>query len=155
LARLEADGDTQRSSSHLTQDGALIGTPDYIAPEQAEDARLVDIRADLYSLGGTFYFLLTGQVLLPGGTFIQKLDQHRWQAPVAVDRLRPALPRPVTAVVNRLLAKRPVDRYQKPAEVAEAVAPFSQGGPVERLWAVPAPPEVRSGDSPTLTYPER
>src|SRR5207245_2106185 len=74
--------------STLTQDGAMLGTPDYIAPEQLEDAHRADIRADLYSLGCTFHFLLTGQVPFPGGTLIQKLDKQRWAAPPAVDQLR-------------------------------------------------------------------
>jgi serine/threonine protein kinase len=154
LARLEMDSDVQRSSSHLTLDGALIGTPDYIAPEQAEDPRLVDIRADLYSLGCTFYFLLTGQVPFPGGTFIQKLDKHRWQAPTPVDRLRPALPRAVAAVVNRLLAKRPADRYQQPQEVAEALRPFVGDPPApERAGAAGARPDGPA-EPATLPYPE-
>jgi hypothetical protein len=132
LARLEPERD-QRVSSNLTQEGALIGTPDYIAPEQAEDPHLVDIRADLYSLGCTFYFLLTGQVPFPGGTLIQKLDKHRWQTPTPLERLRPGIPPGVAAVVNRLLAKRPCERYQRPAELADALEPFARldASPVE------------------------
>ena len=69
----------RRLLTTLTRDGSVIGTPDYIAPEQLENPHGADIRADLYSLGCTFYFLLTGQVPFPGGTLIQKLDRQRWE----------------------------------------------------------------------------
>ena len=69
-----------------------MGTPDYIAPEQAMDSHDVDIRADLYSLGCTLYFLLTGKVPFPGGEAMQKLLQHRLDEPVPVEQLRPDVP---------------------------------------------------------------
>src|SRR5262249_54333549 len=69
LARLEAaPGEGSDGADPLTQEGAVMGTPDYVAPEQATDSRRADIRADLYSLGCTLYFLLTGKVPFPGGT---------------------------------------------------------------------------------------
>ena len=81
------------SLTTLTRDGAVIGTPDYIAPEQLENPHGADIRADLYSLGCTFYFLLTGQVPFPGGTLVQKLDRQRQETPApSVDQLRSEVP---------------------------------------------------------------
>jgi serine/threonine protein kinase len=121
LARVSSSEERQESWSTLTRAGTIVGTPDYMAPEQWEDAHATDIRADLYSLGCTFYLLLTGQVPFPGGTLIQKLDRHRSQAPIPVERLRPEVPSVVAPIVARLMAKRPADRYQTPAEVMEAL----------------------------------
>jgi WD40 repeat protein len=112
----------------LTRDGAVVGTPDYIAPEQLENPHGADIRADLYSLGCTFYFLLSGQVPFPGGTLIQKLDRQRWQTPPSVDQLRSDVPAPVAAVVRRLMAKHPDDRYRMPADVAAALEQLVRTG---------------------------
>jgi formylglycine-generating enzyme required for sulfatase activity/serine/threonine protein kinase len=110
------------SSSTMTQEGAVMGTPDYIAPEQALESHTVDVRADLYSLGCTFYFLLTGQVPFPSGTMIQKINKHQFQEPVPVERLRAEVTPGVAAIVRRLMAKRPEDRYQTPAALAAALA---------------------------------
>src|SRR5262249_41240056 len=115
LARVEHSLDGPDSLTTLTRAGTFMGTPDYMAPEQWEDARQIDGRAELYSLGCTFYFLLTGRVPFPGGTLIQKLDKHRSMPPVPVDRLRPELPRQIAGVVHKLLAKRPSERFQTPA----------------------------------------
>jgi serine/threonine protein kinase len=109
------------SLTTLTRDGAVIGTPDYIAPEQLEDPHKADIRADLYSLGCTFYFLLSGRVPFPGGTLIQKLDRQRWETPPSVDQLRSEVPAAVASVVRKLMAKHPDDRYRTPGELASAL----------------------------------
>jgi serine/threonine protein kinase len=102
----------EESLTTLTRDGAVIGTPDYVAPEQLEDPHGADIRADLYSLGCTFYFLLTGKVPFPGGTLIQKLDRQRKETPPSVDQLRSEVPSAVAAVVRRLMAKNATQRYR-------------------------------------------
>src|SRR5262249_35553180 len=119
------------SSSSLTQEGSVMGTPDYIAPEQALDSHTADIRADIYSLGCSLYYLLTRLPPFPGGTLAEKLVKHQLQDPPAVDQLRPDVPPALAAVVRKMLAKRPEDRYQTPAEVAVALAPFAYppGGP--------------------------
>jgi tRNA A-37 threonylcarbamoyl transferase component Bud32 len=149
LARLDhSTADAERSST-MTQEGAIMGTPDYIAPEQAMGSHDVDIRADVYSLGCTFYQLLTGQVPFPGGTLMQKLDGHRFHEPKPVEELRPDVPPAAAAVVRKLMAKKPEERYQTPAEVAAALAgangetslAVSSGGGTlvdERRPAVPA-----------------
>ncbi len=132
------------SLTTLTHDGAVIGTADFIAPEQLEDPRGADIRADLYSLGCTFYALLTGQVPFPGGTLIQKLDRQRYTTPPAVDQLREQVPAAVVNVVRKLMAKKPEARYQTPAEVVEALEQLARTGHVAGA-ARPAPRrELRS-----------
>jgi WD40 repeat protein/serine/threonine protein kinase len=115
LARLHSEAPAGMSSTSLTEEGAVMGTPDYMAPEQARDSHSADIRADLYSLGCTFYFLLTGKVPFPGGSLMDKLFRHQTHPPRSLLDLRPDVRPPVAAVVNRLLAKRPSDRYQTPA----------------------------------------
>jgi hypothetical protein len=118
----------EESLTTLTRDGAVIGTPDYIAPEQLEDPHGADIRADLYSLGCTLYFLLAGQVPFPGGTLVQKLDRQRWHTAPSVDQLRPEVPPALAAVARRLMAKHPDDRYRSPAELACALETLARTG---------------------------
>jgi eukaryotic-like serine/threonine-protein kinase len=126
---LPAGGATPGESlSTLTQGGAVIGTADYVAPEQLEDPHGADIRADLYSLGCTFYFLLTGKVPFPGGTLISKLDKQRWQTPEPVEALRAELPPAVVSVVHKLMAKKPADRYQSPGELARVLQAMARTG---------------------------
>jgi serine/threonine-protein kinase len=103
-------------------DAVMMGTVDYMAPEQALDFHRADIRADIYSLGCTFYFLLTGQPPFAGGTLAQKVVKHQNVSPVPVSQFRKDLPPGLVAVLDKMLAKRPEDRFQTPAEVATALA---------------------------------
>src|SRR5262245_34763484 len=120
LARLTLS-DEGETVSALTSTGTVMGTQDYMAPEQAQDAHEVDIRADLYSLGCTLYFLLSGRPPFPKGSYIQKAIQHQFKEPPPLEQLRPDVPAPVAAVVRKLMAKRPEDRFQTPLELAEAL----------------------------------
>lgn len=122
LARFASD---RRSDGSLTKAGTVMGTPDYIAPEQANDARTADIRADIYALGCTLYQLLAGRVPFPQGSLLQKLMAHAEQEPASLSLLRPDLPDGLSQVVARMMAKAPAWRYQTPAEVAEALMPFA------------------------------
>jgi hypothetical protein len=110
----------------LTQAGMVMGTPDYMAPEQARDARAADIRADIYSLGCTLYSLLTGERPFPDGDYIQKVMAHLEQEPRPVSTFRQDVPPELVRVLGRMLAKDPAQRYQTPLEVAEALAPFTK-----------------------------
>jgi serine/threonine protein kinase len=114
LARL---GESDESST-LTQEGSVMGTMDYLAPEQARDSHGADIRADLYSLGCTMYFLLTGQAPFAGGTAAEKMFKHQFDEPRSIQERRPETPPGLGNVVRKLMAKRPEDRYQTPAELA-------------------------------------
>ena len=128
LARLRSAWSRTSTASGLTREGAVMGTPDYIAPEQAADSHTADIRADVYSLGCTLYHLLTGQPPFPGGSLTEKLLKHQQATPEAVERLRPDAPPGLAPVVRRMMARRPQDRYQTPQEVADALAPFAAAG---------------------------
>jgi serine/threonine protein kinase/WD40 repeat protein len=122
-------------SSSLTQPGSVIGTPDFIAPEQANDASAVDYRADLYSLGCTFYYLLTGSPPYPDGTAFDKLKKHASPTitPRPVEETRRGLPPEVARIIYRMMAKRPDSRYQSAHDVAEELADVQRqlfsGGP--------------------------
>ncbi len=117
LARPHSDDD-HHGTTELTGAGAWLGTPDYIAPEQASDPRKADIRSDTYSLGCTFYFLLRGRPPFDSGTAIEKLAAHleRQPPPVRLD-----VPPALADVLNRMLAKDPDDRFQTPEEVTVAI----------------------------------
>jgi serine/threonine protein kinase len=99
----------------------FAGTPDYMAPEQAHDYEAADIRSDLYSLGCTFFYLLTGQVPYHGGTWSEKLLRHQFDPPPAVTAMRPDVPEEVAVLVQRLMAKEPAERFQTPAELENAL----------------------------------
>ncbi|MCS6852128.1 MAG: serine/threonine protein kinase [Gemmataceae bacterium] len=154
LARLYLPEQTaQARDSQLTQRGQVLGTPDYMAPEQAIDPHAADIRADIYSLGCTFYYLLTGQVPFPGGTGMEKLLRHRTEEPTPVEALRPEVPPGLGALVRRLMAKRASDRPQTPGEVADILATGLRTGafvPVAQM--VDEPPAASIGG--TLDLPE-
>jgi eukaryotic-like serine/threonine-protein kinase len=147
LARLE-QGQTGEDS--LTDTGQVMGTADYMAPEQAEDARGVDIRADLYSLGCTLYKLLTGQPPFAGSAYdspTKKILAHA-RAPVPpISDHRDDIPPGLLAVLDRLLAKDPADRFPTPAEAAAALEPFAAGAALAGLLAESRAREARASDT--------
>jgi tRNA A-37 threonylcarbamoyl transferase component Bud32 len=128
-ARIETDrtGTTPTAStedadaSHLSHVGIIMGTPDYMAPEQATDAHSADIRADIYSLGCTLYCLLTGQVPFPGGDYLDKITAHAKRTPRPVREIRKDVPKQLATLLTRMMAKDKAARPQTPAEVAEAL----------------------------------
>ena len=105
----------------------------------------VDIRADIYSLGATFYFLLAGRAPFADGTLNQKLLWHQMKAPPPVRRLRPEVPEAMAAVAARMMAKAPADRYQTPAEVAAALAPWTPAAAAAGVVGLPAAAAHRPG----------
>ncbi len=107
----------------------ILGTADYLAPEQAVDSSGVDARADLYALGGTLYYLLSGAPPFPDGSPVSKLVAKQVRDPERIDRLRPDLPAGLADAVHTLLARRPGDRYPTAAAAAAALAPFATAGP--------------------------
>src|SRR5208337_2984678 len=99
---------------HLTQSGVTLGTFDYISPEQALEPREADVRSDIYSLGCTLYHMLTGQPPVPEGTAAKKLHHHQHVAPIDPRQLCPEVPDELAAILARMMAKNPKERYQRP-----------------------------------------
>jgi serine/threonine protein kinase/WD40 repeat protein len=145
LARVSQSADAELTALGLTLEGTVMGTPDYMAPEQAEESTTVDIRADIYSLGGTLYYLLAGHVPFPGGTLAQKLRKHAQAQPEPLTAQRDDIPPGLSAVLAKMMAKQPEDRYQTPSDVAAALAPFCCPG------SITAVPEV--ADSRPVAVP--
>jgi serine/threonine protein kinase len=123
LARLHQ---VESGSDDLTQSGVTLGTFDYISPEQARDPRLADVRSDIYSLGCTLYFMLAGRAPFPDGTALQKLIRHNSDDPPDVRLFRPDVPDEVVAILSRMLAKKPEQRFQSPLELILAIERVSQ-----------------------------
>jgi eukaryotic-like serine/threonine-protein kinase len=115
------------SRIHATE--LILGTLDYLAPEQAEDSSKVDTRADLYALGATLYFLLAGHPPFPGTDVRRKLVAKRNEDPPPIHCLRPDVSDEFSAVVHRLLARDPADRYPNPAALVAALHPWAAPGP--------------------------
>jgi hypothetical protein len=109
----------RRSDADLTQSGVTLGTFDYISPEQALEPREADTRSDIYSLGCTFYHILTGQAPVPEGTAAKKLHHHQHVAPVDPRQLNPDVPDEVALILGRMMAKDPKGRYPRPLQLVQ------------------------------------
>ncbi len=127
----------QAAGTRLTESGMYMGTVDYMAPEQAEDSRQADHRADIYSLGCTLYFLLTGREPFVGETVLKRLMAHLERPAPTLKALRPDAPTPLEEIYQKMMVKRPADRPQSMTEVirlleacqtAAAEAPAPKGG---------------------------
>jgi serine/threonine-protein kinase len=149
LVRLEATSNQFRSSVQLTRLGMLLGTPAYLAPEQAQDPRCVDARADIYSLGCSLYHLLAGRPPFTDPSAIVVIQQHQAQVLDPLEKLRPDLPGALAEVVQRMMAPLPEDRFPSAAAVATALTPFCR--PPMALPAHPPPSSARTGTQ-TATY---
>lgn len=123
LARFFSDEDDILTKKY---DENVLGTADYLAPEQAMDSHGVDIRADIYSLGATFFFILTGKTPFDEGTVAQKLIWHQTRQPKPLSVFRADIPPGLQEILNKMMAKTPADRYSVPAQVADALLPFAQ-----------------------------
>jgi serine/threonine protein kinase len=147
LARLL---DNRGDEGEATGSQQILGSPDFMAPEQAQDSRQVDARTDLYSLGCTLYFLLTGQPPFAEpqhNTRLKKVMAHVREQPRPIQDLRPDLPAPVIELLTRLLVKNPSDRPQSAAEVAEALAPLAVGNDLPGLLRARPAPETEGESS--------
>jgi serine/threonine protein kinase/WD40 repeat protein len=134
----EAGAGEAPAASSLTTAGAVMGTADYIAPEQVADARAADTRADVYALGCTLFHLLAGRPPFPVGTNADKFKHHA-ETPLPVPEEWPA---ELKAVLRKLTAKKPAERYSTPTEVAAALEPLARVAPVKpkphRRWLMAA-----------------
>ena len=139
LARFEQAAETS-AADRLTRSGQTMGTAGYMAPEQAEDTHQADHRADIYSLGCSLYRLLTNKAMYSGDTIVQILLAHRDQPIPSLRDERPDVPEQLDHVYEKMVAKRPENRYQSMTEAISALEPC--------LQAVPA----GAADAPTETY---
>jgi formylglycine-generating enzyme required for sulfatase activity/serine/threonine protein kinase len=148
LAKVTSEG---QSDSNLTREGQMLGTPDFIAPEQIRDAQSADIRADIYSLGCTLYYLLTGGPPFGRVHVWDVYEAHRSTEAAPLNLVRPEVPIELAAVVARMMAKEPRRRFQMPGEVARVLTPFFKQA-ASRL--PPSSSEVpRAGTRVGLTEP--
>lgn len=145
-AKLLDFGLARSNFSHsLTEPGMVLGTLDFIAPEQIEDSHTVDIRADLYGLGGVLYWCLTRQLpFTPKGNISEEMVARLQQPPPSVCQARPEVPAELDKIVQRLMARNPDDRFISPQEVMRALLPFLRSGARDHLLATPvgAPQEL-------------
>lgn len=146
VARLTADDGDELTRQVEDQRGeqTVLGSIDFMSPEQAYDAHDVDVRTDVYGLGATLYFLLTGKSPLAPGTLPEKMLQLQRRTPTAIRTLRPETPEDLDAVLHRMMSKRPESRYETTAAVAQALRAC-------RCWA-PAltPPRLPPSRETTL-----
>jgi serine/threonine protein kinase len=125
LARMRSE---RNQGGGLTQADAFMGTPEYVSPEQATDAHSADTRADIYSLGCTLFFLLTGRPPFQETTAVKLIMAHIEKEPPSLQAVRADVPPELSAVAARMLAKDPAQRFQTPVEVAQALAAFVKPG---------------------------
>ncbi len=149
LARLQRSAGSSTLTRH---ESGFLGTPDYVAPEQARDFGSADIRSDLYSLGCSFYFALSGRVPFGGETVLEKISRHLTDEAEPLNDLRSEISPALAGVIRRLMAKEPGKRFQTSTELLSELA-FVCGAaptPLRRsgLWAALERPDVRSGLQP-------
>ncbi|MGE3818080.1 MAG: serine/threonine-protein kinase [Isosphaeraceae bacterium] len=145
LARLELPAQDAVEDEPLTASGVVIGTPDYMAPEQAVAPRDAGPPADIYGLGCTLYHLLTGRPPFPGGTLTQKLLRHQQDEPPDPSSFRASLPPGLAEVVLGMMAKQPEGRPSTAAEVAESLFPFCSAARLRTLPPSEPPPPIMRG----------
>jgi serine/threonine protein kinase len=150
----------------LQNERSFLGTPDYVSPEQARNMHAVDIRSDLYSLGCAFYYALTARRPFQGTTVLEVVVQHLERDPEPLAASRPDVPQPVQEIVRRLMDKDPERRYQTPADLAAALAPWClgaggevagwRGGEVLKTSTTPPPhnPTTSPSHHPTALVPQ-
>lgn len=149
LARFTGD---EVASLTVANEENVLGTADYLAPEQAVDSHRVDYRADIYSLGCSLYYMLTGHPPFPEGTLPQRLMMHQKKTPPPIANERPDVPQDLIDICDRMMAKKPADRYQSAAEVADAMAEWLEQHGSEITPTIGA---SSSGRLPTVSLESR
>jgi serine/threonine protein kinase len=143
LARLD-EGDA--GAAGLTSTGVIMGTVDYMAPEQAMDTRSADRRSDIYALGCSFHYLLTGKPMFSGDTMMKRLLAHREQPVPALRATLPDIPPGVDAIFRRMVAKEAADRYQTVGEVIADLKSLRTGDPITATSMPPPESPAANGD---------
>ncbi len=148
LARFVEEDSGEKASLTLEHNETVLGTADYLAPEQCLNSHQVDHRADIYSLGCTLYFLLTGRPPFNEGTMAQRMVKHVNEEPPDLLELRPDLPLELVELCRRMMAKKPEERPQTMQEVAELLLPLcpsGTGGESSSGSLVPVTPAAEAG----------
>jgi serine/threonine protein kinase len=122
--REKVEAEQKSSGQSLTGIGATLGTPAYMAPEQITDASTADIRADIYSLGATLYYLLAGRPPFVAKSLYDLFQAHISHIAAPLNQVRSDVPAALAALVAKMLAKDPSQRFQTPAGVAQALTPY-------------------------------
>jgi serine/threonine protein kinase len=154
--------DPEDSDEGLTTEGALLGTPDYLAPEQARDSRSIDIRADIYSVGCILYHTLTGQTPFPDSNVLSQMVRHATEAPRPLRDFVGGIADDLQQVITTMLAKDPAQRYATPERAAQALQAFvapgslpassSEEGPQLKKYLtwLEMTPDDRNGSEPPI-----
>ncbi|MBC8116270.1 MAG: SUMF1/EgtB/PvdO family nonheme iron enzyme, partial [Candidatus Saccharimonas sp.] len=145
LARFNADAATTKEGSALTHSGVMFGTPEYMSPEQAVSASTADARSDIYSLGCTLYFLLTGRTVVVGESFLETVMAHQIQNLPSLSAARDDVPAELEQIYRQMTARRVDQRFRSMQEVRDALREI----PTDRLPRVPSP--VRKPDATRKT----
>lgn len=149
-ALFEPDAPESADNPQLTGEGVLLGTPDYMAPEQARDAHGADIRADIYSLGCVLYHALAGQPPFPDTNLINQMIRHAKETPRPATEINPEVPDGLQQILNWMMAKDPNQRYPTPERAAQALQVFLAAG-AESVGRPEEAPQLHS----YLTWLER
>jgi serine/threonine protein kinase len=144
----------QNDSQSLTvlHNEKVMGTADYLSPEQAVNSHDVDSRADIYSLGCTLYFLLTGHPPFPKGSLAQRIAMHQSRAPTSLYESRPECPESLVKICEKMMAKNANDRYQTCDEVKTELMALVESGELENI-ATFAPEDSLLKKTPSTTVP--
>jgi serine/threonine protein kinase/WD40 repeat protein len=149
LARIQADAGEDGSPGELTTDGTVMGTVDYMAPEQAVDTHAADARSDIYSLGCTLYYLLTGKPLFGGSTFMAKMLAHREQPIPDLAATRPETPTCLVQIFGKMVAKEPA---QRPPSMVVLLEELKQCAELSEALALPSQWETGADRSPISSF---
>jgi serine/threonine protein kinase len=137
-----AKANSEKESDGLTRDGTMLGTPEYMSPEQILNSAKADIRSDIYSLGCTLYHMFAGHAPFRG-TMGEVMMAQSQREPDRLQLKRPEIPVELEGIVSKLMAKDPTKRYQSPRQVSEALLPFTSGTPASSSnQAIPVAPET-------------
>jgi serine/threonine-protein kinase len=139
IAKLQG---TDTRSSSVTRTGTAMGTPYYMAPEQARGEKALDHRVDIYALGVMLYELLSGQKPHPGDSYNAIISHILMQEPQPLEKVRPELPAPLTAAIHRALSKDQAQRQASVTELADALAPYSTTPSLAALVREPRAPNL-------------
>ncbi|WP_417383137.1 protein kinase domain-containing protein [Gimesia sp.] len=159
LARID-EIDEENPATALTQSGSVMGTVDYMSPEQAQSTHTADNRSDIYSLGCTLYFLLTGNSVYGGKTVVNRILAHRDQPIPSLVSTNVHVPANVDGIYQKMIAKQPEDRFQSMQEVIDAIEKCDVLNPSSTMSADPPDPELQKflqsqkiASSPTIVMP--